>query len=370
MQVILMANFDTDRIVNNTLKMTIIAYMPILLFVSAVFSAAFYSSSAGAIDFIHRTSASIKSADVAVIVNDQDANSKLIGDYYIKARGIPPKNLIVVSIPKVAVLSAELFAPIREKIVAQLSPNIQVIALMWTTPYAVNCNSITSAITLGYEPKQCEDGCAVGKKNPYFNSSSRNPVQDFNMRLSILMPTDSIELAKSVIDKGVLSSFKLNDSTGYFLKTTDDSRTKPREPFFPTDLTKIESKKIVMRTIQANSIKDKKDVMFYFTGLVTVPDLETLNFMPGAIADHLTSTGGILYNDWQMSSLKWLMAGASGSYGSVSEPCNYWQKFPNTRVLVTHYLAGETLVEAYWKSVYWPTQGLFLGEPLAAPFNN
>lgn len=351
-------------------KQKITTYARVMLIIFVAISTAFNSSRAAAIDFIHQTTVGIKPEDVAVIVNDQDANSQLIGEYYIKARGIPPKNLIVVSLPKVAVLPAELFAPIREKIVAHLSANIKVIALMWTTPYAVNCNSITSAITLGYEPKQCIDGCAAGKKNPYFNSSSRNPVQDFNMRLSILMPTDSIELAKSVIDRGILSSFKLNDSTGYFLKTSDESRTKPREPFFPTDLTKIESKKIVLRTIRANSIKNKNDVMFYFTGLVTVPDLKTINFMPGAIADHLTSTGGILYNDWQMSSLKWLEAGASGTYGSVSEPCNHWQKFPNTRVLLAHYLAGETLIEAYWKSVYWPAQGLFLGEPLAAPFSN
>ena len=188
------------------------------------------------------------------------------------------------------------------------------------------------------------------------------------MRLSILLPTDNIDLAKAIIDRGVLSAFKLNDSTGYFLKTSDEARTKPRAQFFPRDLTKLASKKIVMRTIRADSIKDKTDIMFYFTGLAAVPNLETLKFMPGAIADHLTSAGGILYNDSQMSSLKWLEAGATGSYGSVSEPCNYWQKFPNPKVLIEHYLAGETLVEAYWKSVYWPSQGLILGEPLAAPY--
>jgi hypothetical protein len=33
-----------------------------------------------------------------------------------------------------------------------------------------------------------------------------------------------------------------------------------------------------------------------------------------------------------------------------------------------HYLSGDTLVEAYWKSVLMPSQGLFIGEPLAAPF--
>lgn len=321
-----------------------------------------------AIDFLHPAVSRIQPEDVAVVVNQQDANSKLMGDYYLKARGIPAKNLIVVDVPKIPVLALAHFTQLRKTIDAHLSPNIQVIVLMWTTPYAVNCNAITSAITLGYNPKQCDDGCAVGKQNPYFNSASRNPAQDLNMRLSILLPTDSINLAKAVIDRGVFSAFKLNESTGYFLKTSDEARTRPRVPFFPRDLTKIESKKIVMRTIRADSIKDKKDIMFYFTGLPTVPNLESLNFMPGAIADHLTSTGGILYNDVQMSSLKWLEAGATGSYGSVSEPCNYWQKFPNPKVLVEHYLAGETLIEAYWKSVYWPTQGLILGEPLAAPY--
>jgi len=69
-----------------------------------------------------------------------------------------------------------------------------------------------------------------------------------------------------------------------------------------------------------------------------------------------------------MPATKWLEAGATGSYGTVSEPCNYWQKFPNPQVLLSHYLAGETLVESYWKSVKWPTQGLFIGEPLAAPY--
>ena len=333
-----------------------------------LFWAIFHSPHVLAIDFLHQTTPSIQPEEVAVVVNELDTNSKLMGEYYLNARGIPAKNLILVSIPKVPTLDLAEFAKLREKIYAEINPSIQVIVLMWTTPYAVNCNSITSAITLGYDAKQCEDGCAVGKKNPYFNSSSRNPSQDFNMKLAILLPTDSIELAKSVIDRGVLSSFKLNESTGYFLKTSDINRSKPREPFFPQFFTKNETKKITLRPISADSIKDKKDVMFYFTGLVSVPDLETLTFMPGAIADHLTSTGGIMYNEGQMSSLKWLEAGATGSYGSVSEPCNYWQKFSNPKVLVGHYLAGETLIESYWKSVYWPAQGLFIGEPLAAPF--
>jgi uncharacterized protein (TIGR03790 family) len=318
-----------------------------------------------------RLQTTIQPDNVAVVVNEQDANSGAVGDYYLNARNIPPKNLVKVSIaPGVAELSEKQFKILREKIDAQLTPNIQVIVLMWTTPYAVRCNAITSAITLGYEPKVCASSCAAGVKNPYFNSASRNPTQDFNMRLAMLLPTDSLELAKKLIDKGVLSAFKTNEATAYFLKTKDKARSLPRENFYPRDMSRLEHKKLFFRTINADSIEEKKDIMFYFTGIKFVKKLETLNFLPGAVADHLTSRGGILYNQSQMSSLKWLEAGATGSYGSVSEPCNFWQKFPNPEVLISNYLQGQTLIEAYWKSVYWPHQGLFIGEPLAAPYQN
>jgi uncharacterized protein (TIGR03790 family) len=70
-----------------------------------------------------------------------------------------------------------------------------------------------------------------------------------------------------------------------------------------------------------------------------------------------------------MSALRWLEAGATGSYGTVREPCAYPQKFPDAAVLIRRYTRGETLIEAYWKSVSSPGEGVFIGEPLAAPWN-
>ncbi|MEA5519656.1 hypothetical protein, partial [Limnoraphis robusta] len=64
----------------------------------------------------------------------------------------------------------------------------------------------------------------------------------------------------------------------------------------------------------------------------------------------------------------WLEAGATASYGTVVEPCNFPQKFPNPAIAMRRYLDGDTAVEAYWKSVVWPGQGVFIGEPLARPF--
>lgn len=103
-------------------------------------------------------------------------------------------------------------------------------------------------------------------------------------------------------------------------------------------------------------------------GASAVSKLASNRFLPGAVADHLTSFGGDLLGGGQMSSLRWLEAGATGSYGAVAEPCNYTAKFPNVGLMMKHYLGGETLLEAYWKSVAMPGQGLFVGEPLARPF--
>jgi uncharacterized protein (TIGR03790 family) len=69
-----------------------------------------------------------------------------------------------------------------------------------------------------------------------------------------------------------------------------------------------------------------------------------------------------------MSILRWLDAGATASYGSVVEPCAFPQKFPNPGIVIDRYTRGESLIEAYWKSVQWPGQGVFVGEPLATPY--
>ena len=309
---------------------------------------------------------SIRPKNVAVVVNTANANSVEIGNYYLKLRDIPKRNLVEVSIPdSPKKLTAEQFSQLRQQILEKLNPDIEVIVLVWTAPYAVECNSITAALTLGYDASQCQNTCSTGKQSPYFDSASKRP-SNLGLQLTMLLPTESIKDAKSLIERGVLSGFNVNDASAYFVITSDKQRNT-RAIFFPKS-TSIPQKKLMINTLHADSIQHKRDIMFYQTGLISVPNLDTLAFLPGAVADHLTSTGGDLLDGAQMSSLKWLEAGATASYGTVSEPCNYWQKFPNSSVLLAHYLSGETVVEAYWKSVAWPAQGIFIGEPLAAPY--
>ena len=307
---------------------------------------------------------------IAVVVNDADLDSQEVGVYYLHARQVPPENLVHVNIPgKPHKLSADQFHRLRREIEAQLPPGIEALVLMWTAPYAVECNSITAALTMGYDASQCRDSCAPGRQNFYFNSRSRQPQKDFGMRLSMLLPVESVAQAKALIDRGIMSEFRVLPAGAYFLTTTDEPRNT-RVRFYPKSGT-VDARQLTIHTMQANTLQDIADIMFYQIGLPIVPNLDTLRFLPGALADHLTSFGGdLLGQHGQMSSLRWLEAGATASYGTVSEPCNHWQKFPNPQILLRAYLSGSSAIEAYWKSVAWPTQGLFIGEPLAAPYHH
>lgn len=311
----------------------------------------------------------LTAAQLAVVVNDDEPNSVEIGEYYRKARGIPAANIVHVQIPHSPhKLEADDFEALKEKIDAKLAPEIQAVLMLWTAPYAVECNSITAAYTLGLDTALCAKPCGPAKPSAYYNSPSTRPYTELKMRLSMLLPTDNVEHAKALIDRGVASGFAVPQATAYFLQTSDTARSS-RARFFPRSMV-LPQQKLTIKTLQADSIEQVSDIMVYQTGLSSVPKLNTLKFLPGALADHLTSYGGDLLGERQMSSLRWLDAGATASYGTVTEPCNHWQKFPNSTVLLSQYLRGATAIEAYWKSVAWPAQGVFIGEPLAAPYRH
>jgi hypothetical protein len=176
----------------------------------------------------------------------------------------------------------------------------------------------------------------------------------------------SVAEARQLIDRGVAADGSNPAGTAYLVSTTDKARNV-RAAGYPALRTQMQHI-LPVEIVEANALENKSDVMFYFIGTTQVPALDRNTFLPGAIGDHLTSAGGVLFGGSQMSSLAWLQAGATGSYGAVVEPCNFPAKFPVPALVMAYYLQGATLIEAYWKSVQMPGQGLFIGEPLARPF--
>jgi uncharacterized protein (TIGR03790 family) len=309
----------------------------------------------------------LNASQLAVVVNTADPLSVQIGDYYAAQRNINFQNLIRVSFPPgETTMTRETFAEVKAQIDAQTMPRVQAYALTWAAPYRVECMSITAAVAFGYQPGLCATECKPTQPSPYYNSRSRLPFSQYGMRPTMAIAAASFEHAKALIDTGVRSDYTHPAGTAYLLSTSDKLRNVRAVSYAAAG--RIVGRRIRLQILHQNALSNARDVLFYFTGTTSVADLQTLNFVPGAVADHLTSAGGQLTDSEQMSALRWLEAGATGSYGAVVEPCNMAQKFPNIPLLLAAYLSGETLIEAYWQSVAMPGQGIFIGEPLAAPF--
>jgi len=304
---------------------------------------------------------------LGLVVNKNDPLSVEIAAYYAKQHHLKPEQILEVSLPTDRVWLAEgELDQLKSQIDAHFSPEIQALALAWSKPYRVNCLGITYGVTLGYVEGVCSNLGKSTPESPYFNHATTQPFTDLGIRPSMMLAAKDLPSAKKLIDRGVAAWGNQPKGTAYFMTTTDKARSS-RAPLFPPSQT-VKKPAIKIENISANTLKDKNDIVVYQTGLASVADLDTLRFVPGALADHLTSFGGMLTDSGQMSSIKWLESGATASYGTVSEPYSYPQKFPHPQVLLAHYLNGATAVEAYWKSVAWPAQGVFIGDPLAAPY--
>jgi len=307
------------------------------------------------------------SGDLGIVINDADRASVETGLYYARARKIPPDRVVRVSFPVTGTsLGRAEFERVKAEVDARMPAAVQALALAWTRPYRVECMSITAAFAFGFDVRHCAEGCATTRASPYYDSDSTAPFRELGVRPAMLLAGRSVAAVKRLIDRGVRSDDAWPGGRAYLLSTGDGLRNVRAVTYARTQ--GLVGAAYPVERLSADALRGRTDVMFYFTGAGTVADLGTNRFVDGAIGDHLTSSGGMLTDSPQMSSLEWIEAGATGSYGTALEPCNFRQKFPSIPVVLGRYLSGETLIEAYWKSVEMPGQGVFIGEPLARPF--
>lgn len=324
-------------------------------------------------------------ADLAVIVAEGDALSEAVGAAYLAARGVPAANLVRVRVNTASdVITATDFALLKTDIDAKLPAGAQATLLTWAAPSRVvgSCGmGITSAMAFGYDPRYCNadpstNACASTAASPLYDSEARRPQAEAQTRPSMLLGARTLVAAQALINRGLASDASKPAGEGWLVRTSDANRAVRWNDF--AGLPAAWSGALTLNYVDnsagpasADALSGKSGVLFYLTGLASVANLSTLQFRPGALADTLTSSGGVLPNGaGQMPITAWLDAGATASYGTVEEPCNLQQKFSRASVLIDHYWRGATAIEAYWKAVQWPGQGLFVGEPLAQPFRD
>ena len=319
-----------------------------------------------------RLSGRLTAADIGLVINTADPYSVAVGRHYIAARKLRPAQVLRLPVPIKTRLTPEEFDNLARQIQRHFGTATQALALAWTVPYAVECNAITGALALGYDPEICRNTCGVSRVSRYFNSATHRPMTDLGWRPAMLLAAPTETLAKAMIDRGVVSDGSLarrgQPPVAAMLLDTDDAARAVRRVLYPPSGL-IGSAGLDVQVVPAAELTSARRVVMVSTGSVFPPVQPAPDWVAGGLGDHLTSFGGdMLGGHGQGTVLEWIASGATASHGSVSEPCNHLQKFPHPQVLLGHYVQGATAIEAYWKSVAWPQQSLFVGEPLAAPF--
>jgi uncharacterized protein (TIGR03790 family) len=321
--------------------------------------------------------AGFTAAELGIVVNTDDPLSAEIAAAYAAAHGVPAENVVSFSLGTYTDLTEEYFAVVQEQLNAQLPEQVQALLLTFNAPYRVSCMGAAAAFGLGFDARYCQDGppCRTTAPSAYFEQETATPWQDLGVRPTMMLSAPTLADAQAIIDRGVASIDTFPGGDVWLYRTTDGARSTRYGDFERTANRFDPIDGLVVTYVDASAdasvelLAGAQDVLGYQTGLTTVGSLDTLAFRPGALADHLTSFGGVLDGSaGQMPITDWLSAGATASYGTAIEPCNYEEKFPKASVLWSSYFRGASAVEAYWRSVEWPGEGNFVGDPLARPF--
>jgi uncharacterized protein (TIGR03790 family) len=328
--------------------------------------------------------------NVIVVVNQNSTNSLQLGNDYCEQRGVPPQNLLRMSNWSGGSINwvqsdfeSYLLNPLLAMISSRgLTNQAQVVVLSMDIPYRVyngdSDNSTTSALFYGFKtntaaPPGLPDTCSLPEDSTNSYAYSELPFASAepetaitNGFLAVMLTDTNLAQAESTLERGVASDSTFPAETVYLEKTSDTARNV-RFILFDNAIQECRARDDDSVTRIYSDSTAWVNALGLDTGLAGF-SLPPNGYIPGAVADSLTSLAGYILEDaGQTTLLAFLEAGASGSYGTVVEPCNYTYKFPDPMVYF-YQNRGFCLAEAYYQSLPNPYQGLMGGEPLSAPF--
>jgi uncharacterized protein (TIGR03790 family) len=328
--------------------------------------------------------------NVIVVVNQNSANSLQLGNDYCEQRGVPPQNLFRMtgwtggSINwQQSDFESYLLNPLLDMISSRgLTNQAEIVLLSMDIPYRVingdSENGTTSALFYGFKtnttpPPGTPDTCSLPDDSTNSYAFSELPftlaepeTASTNSFLAVMLTDNSLIGAESTLRRGVASDSSFPPQTVYLEKTTDTARNV-RFILFDNAVQECRARGDGEVTRTNSDFTAFTNALGLDTGLSYL-SLPTNAFVPGAVADSLTSFGGEIFEfSGQTPLLAFLEAGACASYGTVVEPCNYTYKFPDPMVYF-YQNRGFCLAEAYYQSLANPYEGLIVGEPLSAPF--
>ena len=234
-------------------------------------------------------------------------------------------------------------------------------------PFAVGCMSVTTAFAVGYNPKFCQAECARTTLNPLFDSAGWLPADTLGWYPAMLLPSDDTELARQVIRRGIESDASMPPGTLYLVRTSDAHRNV-RAATYPRVALLLSNRLVTVQeaTPETGSVTN---AIGYFTGASRVAELPRVQFRPGSASGSFYIFRRCLAG--RQSDVRTRVA-AAGRHRQLRNGLGALllrgKNFPISASCSNITAGGDTALEAYWKSVAMPGQGLFIGEPLARPY--
>jgi uncharacterized protein (TIGR03790 family) len=352
--------------------------------------------------------------NILVIIAPGDPDSSYLGNHYVSARLIPPRNVVYLRqnaedysafanhqleavlgevsnrgigdhIDYVVVATGSVY---RLSAAGHISDNECIGLSHLSLPSAYTTAHLANAILAGDSDEPY--GLTTTESNAYSSETDSAIAFGGNLRWVNGSPTLDPDAPRyliaamlgytgprgntpgeivAMIDRSVAADGTQPDGTFYFIKTTNMARSGPRDLFFTEVIDSIIALGGEAEEIEAVLPEGHHDCLGIMTGWAD-PWVETadMTILPGAFCDHLTSWAATFDQSQQTKVSAWIAKGAGGSHGAVEELCNDGGKFPHPRTHV-YYYQGLSLGEAVLRGLrYLSFQTLLYGDPLVQPF--
>jgi uncharacterized protein (TIGR03790 family) len=179
---------------------------------------------------------------------------------------------------------------------------------------------------------------------------------------------NTVDEVFSYLDRAASADGHRPRGTVYFMKN-GDVRSRTRDACFDEVVAQLISLGVPAQVLPGKIPRGAKDIAGLMVGAAKFDFASAGDtILPGAICEHLTSTGGALKIDSAQTPLTdFLRFGAAGASGTVAEPYAIQAKFPLPSIHV-HYARGCSLAESFYQSIAAPYELLIVGDPLCQPW--
>ena len=335
--------------------------------------------------------------NVAVVINDASAASRAIGEYYVAKRGIPPSNVIHISLPESDDVDRRTYSsaiewPVRAQF-AQYGLQDRILYLVLTKGVPLQISgtggetgtfaSVDAELTFAYRRMTGRQISPIGPvDNPYFlgakdlSEARRFTHREHDILLVTRLDGYSVEDARALIDRAAVP-----ERNGPIVFAT---ATAPRIPIV-NDWISSASSRLTRQGYQepmvvsgGAALPNEHPLSGYFGSSpdMSTERLRTAQFLPGSIVARLEPVDSTTFREGAKTKASagspvlagdLVRAGITGTVAFVGDPSGGTVVRPD--ILFPAYVAGFNLAEAIYLAM--PRLGrrtVVIGDPLCAPY--